>query len=904
MSITTYPPDPADYNNIATAYGNYARNVFPVGQPITLLLWGGNGQVGAQLYEPLPTSWTCYDINGTSWSGTAVFTDSGQTDTHGGDPLYQCTITPPPGKSQFDNGWYRVWFMGSYTNPEAPGQGGEGTFMVVSNDSNFPVISSNTEPTQQDGDIVAATLAAVGPERYQVQDVYNYLSDATTVAAAATASKSTYYAHYASTNRPRPLFLQFPNGSVDCMAIWDDTNSRANGVMASGNLLLVDYDMWDGIWFSIVSGTNVGTVKFQICNTATPSLAGDYIAQYDNLTTWGDIVNAINNDVTSGVSNTYVTAETPNPSGAATTLAITSIRRVGEECAFNIVNLSSSPSWIQLAAGTSSGVKVTISQPKGTVVETYDNLLKWSNVTAAINASSTRVYAFSSTPNATAQQTPQMKIIADSFNGVKSTVALCYPAGVTVYEGPWNEPQGGDHAFVAAQARGFKAAVKAGNASAKVMGPNPVSFNSGSIGWLQSHLADLPANFYDIISVHGYNTTNGDLALSDKMLTNFKAMLSTAGYGSTPIWMTEAGIMTETYGIAHWRRSAHWTALWYLVYEAYGIPKEQQSYFYINSRGFWDFPSFSIADNKFPAPQFMFWRGLSERIYNSTFQSRLTFSGAAADAVLGIVFAEPGVSQTVALVSVGMPTIAVTLAISGVTSVNVYDWAGNRTVQKVGGGQVTILVSDLTTYVVTSAAATISVVDVNGGLDKAGQNLVQASSKTFTETVSYKDGSNSGALSYVGNNLQEVDYTESGDTVLAYRSKGPFPHDVKFTLPSTTTVRRMLIICAPPWQYHSTLRQFHVDTWNGSVWVTQFSYTSPNMSTVSWVSPYIWGTVYETYWDEQWMWDITFSAPVSTTEVRIVVQSGSNGGEVSVETITNFGQGWSEGVNFREIKIY
>lgn len=812
----TYPPDPNDTSNYMLAYGPPFQSMFYLGQPVTLMLFQDNGDESAQTgnQPQLPTSYRCYDIDGNSWTGSIAYSQSSQKD-YLGQKYKQFTVSPPAGRTTFACGWYRLRLYSSYNNPDMPaGASGEGTFMVVNNDTNVTTVPNWDEdswPRYQGSNEILSGLVALGPYRYSIHDIDSDITSQVNDLVANAAIPAKWWVGTAAPNRPRRAFVDFPDGTVDCVAVYD---------------------------------TSVG--------------------------------------------------------GQGTT---------GNQVALNVVSLVANPSWVTITSGTQTGTKkVTVSQPANTVVETYDNLTTWRTVVNAINSNSTRLYAWSNSLDTSAQTVGPVQIITTRFTKVMNAVQTLYPHGYTVFGGPWNEPNGSEGGFVAVQARAFKAAVKLGNPNALVQGPNSESFNSLILPWLDYHFSQLPNGFYDVIGVHGYNTTDGDIALADKMLTAFRTMLANHGYSNTPVWMTEGGFTMNSYGPVHWRRGAHWMAVWYLLYEAYGIPRDQIAYYYPMQFGYWGFPFFTSA-NKYkvflPGPANMFMRGFYERTWNSTFLSRLTFSGTAADMFFGGIWQESGVSKTVILMNTGMPSGQVTLAVSGTTNVQVYDWAGNKTTQAVTAGKVTVQTSDLPTYIMTPVSATISVDDANKGADKYSQNLVQAASISYQETVNYKDNSlPSNALSIIANSKADPDYTQNTDSVAPYRSVGPFPHQIEYKWPASQKVSRVQLFFAPPWQYRGTPKSFRIDTWSGSAWVTQYTFSDDSMTSDIWISPDIWGGMRETWWQEQWIWDIPFANSVTTTAVRLVILEGGYGGEPDSDSVNNMGQGWTLGVTIREIRIF
>lgn len=808
----SYPPRPSAPNYML-AYGPKHHNLYYVGQPITLLLFQVNADESAQPgHQPeMPTSWRCYDIDGNSWTGSITYTNSNEFD-YLGQRFKQFTIAPPAGQSQFQCGWYRVHLFSSYNHPDMPaGASGESTFMVVNHDTNLPDTPNYAEdnwPSYEGSDEILNGLVALGPHRYDIDNVKSPTTEINEILAHAPIV-SKWWTQKAAPNRPRRAFVDFPNGTTDCIAVY------SNGAGGQGT--------------------------------------------------------------------------------------------TGSEAALNCVSLVAGQSWVQISNGTQGGTKkVTVSQPQNTVVETYDNLATWANVVSAINASSTRIRVWSNAPAETAKNVGPVLIETASFNGVVQTVQALYPAGITVFGGPSNEPDWQNAGYTALQSYGFRAAVKAGNPNALVQGPNAVSFNSQVLGWLTSHLSQLPAGFYDIVGIHGYNTTNNDMALTDKMFTAFRQVLSDNGYANKPLWMTEGGMFTSVYGVQHWRRAAHWMALWYLMYEAYGLPRENLAYYYPRSMGYPGFPFYTAANHYkvfLTGPANMFMRGFAERTWNAPFLNRLSFSGPSADMFFGAVWQEPGVSKTVVLINNGMLESQVTLNVSGASTVDVYDWAGNKATQVVTGGKVTVATSDLPVYVVTPASSAVTVSDAGKGLDKLGQNLAQAASKNYQETVNYKDTGSNNLASIISNTV-DPDYTQNTDSVAPYRTKGAFPHEIKFKWTVAQNVSRVLLFFAPPWQYRGTPKRFRIDYWNGSAWVTQYSHNDTAMTSYPWVSPDYWDSLRETWWKEQWVWDVPFTTTVNTIAIRLVIEEGGYGGEPDEVSKTDLGQGWDVGVTIREIKIY
>lgn len=528
---------------------------------------------------------------------------------------------------------------------------------------------------------------------------------------------------------------------------------------------------------------------------------------------------------------------------------------------------------------------------------------QWWGGHGSVNRPRENFCSFTTSTSTTAQQA-----------GVTSAVQRLYPT-IKWFEGPNNEPQDNNVNTVISQMVTFANAVRAGNPNAKVIGPSCVTFNASQTGWLTAFLNGLPPGTIDGLSIHGYNTSNGDLAMTDAALANLRSVLNATGYSNLPVFMTEGcGEFINVYGVVHWRRSAHWIGMRYLLYEAYGIPRERQSFFFPYSVGFWEFPAFMwSADDNADAPILDFLRGLQERTYNSTFTRRLDFGSVGQLLFFGSVYTSP-TDQCVVLMCGGSPSGTVKLHIGTGQTATVYDWIGNSQTQSAdGAGNITVAVNDLATYVSCSLTADISVVDADEGLLSAGANLAMNatfSASTAAASTSYNYNTPVSINTIKNGQFEYGFYFYSANGIhspVQWESTGPPPVWVMGKWTDVQTVGRIVIATAPPWQQQCGLLTFTLATWDGSAWVTQYSFNDTQATSFPFVRPeYSWGSVRATYWKEQCAWDITLPAPVQTNGVLLTVTKTSYGGEPDLASgnMNGIGQGGPTIVGLREFMVF
>lgn len=529
---------------------------------------------------------------------------------------------------------------------------------------------------------------------------------------------------------------------------------------------------------------------------------------------------------------------------------------------------------VTAVAGTSSGTKITVNS------ETYDNLASADAAVTAINAGSALVKAFGGGSLTTMAATA---IGNAYFNGVKSVVTTLYPS-VTRFEGPGNEPP--MNAETAHQMRLFQAAVHAGNASAKAIGPCPVSI-SGIGGTMEPFFAAGGGAWCDEISFHAYNAqTNGDMNLGRNQITAFQALLAKYGQSGKALWQTESThVFTPIFGVYHPRRSRV-PLLMTLQWEQYGLPRERNSPWYDISHGFWSYPSWWENGDGTVNPWAVLYRTLAEETFGQNHSSVMSF-GALGDRVfLGSIYTGASGSTAVMVAQSYMPNCTVTLNVTGTTSpLTLSDGFGNTTSLTVSAGQVVVPLSEIPSYLRLPAGVSVTVARcMDWPTATAGWvSSAAANAPAIAGTIA--------PAQYLVDNSWMFQYSQSptADGV-AYGTT--MPDTVTLTWPTATRTDRVILWCGV-WQNMAGLVDFDVQTSvDGTTWVTQTTVTKTTPSSfVHGSDSNGVGCQRETYWDEQWIFDVKLPAPVTCKAVRLNVRATSYGGEPDSACVTAGGQG-------------
>lgn len=464
--------------------------------------------------------------------------------------------------------------------------------------------------------------------------------------------------------------------------------------------------------------------------------------------------------------------------------------------------------------------------------------------------------------------------------GVTAVVQALYP-DCKYFEGPSNEPNPNDPA-TATKMQAFQAAVHAGNANAKAIGPCPVEVYP-TTAWSGFFEAD-GGDYCDEISFHAYNAvTNGNLNLGRYTLESMNTFLDGYGLSAKPKWQTESvHPMFFPYGIYHPRR-ARVPMLQWLLFEQNGVPRERNNWWYDTSHGFWDYPAWVENGDGSLEPSAVMGRVLAEETWGKPYDSAVDFGPLGNAMYIGNVYRNAAGASTVALMATSyMDGASISLAVTGTAGpVTVVSGFGEQISMPISRGRITIPMTDVPVYVRLPVGASASVYRVNGW-----SPLGNAASISPDATTIEIDGVSRPALA--DNGWLTNSSTGQGS---AWPGNAIAPPSVATLLwPSDRTFERVIIWSGMCWQGYGTLIGFEIETYDGATWTTRKTVTKPTPSWFEFGTD-DWGPACfrETYWDEQWVFDLELDAPVTAQGVRVNITDTSYGGEPL--SAPDFGQG-------------
>lgn len=536
--------------------------------------------------------------------------------------------------------------------------------------------------------------------------------------------------------------------------------------------------------------------------------------------------------------------------------------------------------FIEVTTGSLSGYKCTIRYPDaGTVVETYDNVVDQWALEAAINASSAYVQTFAENILSPVDLPFGPTAIGDVYRqGVIDTVATLYPLGITRFEGPLNEPTMSPSGFGASwphQMRLFQAAVHAGNANAKAIGPCTVNITRSLV---EPFFAAGIGDYLDEISVHDYNNVvNGDINLGRTQIEDFLDVLEEYGQSAKLVWQTEANHVKaqDIFGVYHPRRTRVLMART-LLWEQYGVPFERNPYWYDWSVGFWSYAAFmwmNYSGDKSTNPAGVTLCVLAQETYGKNFHHRIDFGAISANNIfVGNVYGSADTGSVAAIVAGSyIPDASVTLTVTGSAGpITVVSGLGEETSVALTSGRITVAVEDIPTYIRLPAGANMSVYSVNDWGPTPNPNV----------TVLKKSASIGGVdRGGIADGLFMQEYVGGTNSVGIYHSSNELPDAATVMFYDTMTVDRVIIWNGPCWQEMPGLLDYDIDTWNGSTWTTRKTVTKNADSFQHGADFRNTGTERETFWDEQWIEDVTLDTPIACDGIRVYVREASYGGE-------------------------
>ncbi len=512
-----------------------------------------------------------------------------------------------------------------------------------------------------------------------------------------------------------------------------------------------------------------------------------------------------------------------------------------------------------------------------------------------------RPASFIAFPNGTKGKSEGVKKIVEHFQHL-----------VEYYE-PRNEPNFGatPQEFVKDELIPFHDAVKGVDRRLKVLSPGTVSIDPGLWPWLDGFFAAGGGKHIDAFSFHAYNCCNGDLWLIRESMNSLHAMLKRHGLEHIEKWQTEQGYFAAVYGSYQPRLQGRWTMLQMMAYEQYGIPKEHNYYFYDESHGFWDVPTWwenGRGGSLNPAGALM--RVWSEEIYGTRFKKAFDF-GDANDIYVGNLFEGPG-KRVATMMSAGDTEGRVRIKLArnnGNTSgrLRLVSAFGVESHVPVTNGVAEIPVPELPVYLPLTAGETLTVIPERWGKNLALQTGVTARASG--------NGAQTAAAASVdiakihNGQLENWYWSQLPGSAPWGESVKKFPVTVELTLPAPAHIGRVVLFCAPPWQWQGTLLNFDLQVRGkgGARWTT-VGRVREDPKTFGVYTPLTRCTV-DSFFSDRWIFQFALDharlKSARFDSLRLLIHNCTWGGGATGLVAQAGGQCWkSPTFAIREIRVY
>lgn len=459
-------------------------------------------------------------------------------------------------------------------------------------------------------------------------------------------------------------------------------------------------------------------------------------------------------------------------------------------------------------------------------------------------------------------------------NAGVTAVVNATEADVRYYEAH-NEPNAQGAATWLPKQQAFYNAVKAADATAKVIGPCPVEIagpsSSGSFAFLDDFFALGGADYIDELSFHDYNSHWGDLILGRQVYDRLDTLLAKHGIRDIPKWMTEWGAGYTNNGVYQPHLGARMVMLALQLWEQYGIPKERISYFYDDNHGFYSVPTWWKQWEITFHPLAALARVWSEELMGKHFARRYGFGNVADNWTIGSRFDAADGSSVAVFSSCGRTDQQLTLNVTGAASVVVVTPFGVESTVAVVSNQITVtLRNGIPTYVRLPVGAKLYPV-----AEQYGPNL--ALNKTFIPA-----GSGAGASKVTDGVLRSWYLTQTGDALYGNDAcftddNTTFPQYHRLDFGTPTTVDTSVVMCPPPYSFNGSLVDFDLEFFNGDAWQHLATITEDPMTLVEPTDQNLTACQVESFWSERCVFVQTFS-PITTTGLRLLVRDASRGG--------------------------
>jgi CARDB/Fibronectin type III domain len=356
---------------------------------------------------------------------------------------------------------------------------------------------------------------------------------------------------------------------------------------------------------------------------------------------------------------------------------------------------------------------------------------------------------------------------------------------------PCNEPESGGWpiADTITYWQACATAILAADSTAKLAGwTSEGLFNAAPLSNLSTFLADCGTQLSAFSNhMEASDQNNGDFLLLRNICQRMQNQFTASGFPHMDYWNTETGIEGGQYGVLQPRREARQRIFLRWVMESFGWSSQKQYDFEVfDHQGSGNLPynglPMYLVDKMEGTENGNMRMGawavhcFNEALWGTSCSptnkpALLNFgpTGSVGDSLFMGTHYTSASGDRVVLGSNGIPNSTVTLAVSCTGPITYYNGMGVPFTTTVSGGQITVPLDDLLTYVYLPASTTVSVVDTD-------QGVVAASSKTnlaLTATVVNEAstavplvhdgnwGKNNSALIPTGTGLSTAPYSDT-----------------------------------------------------------------------------------------------------------------------------------------------
>jgi len=452
-------------------------------------------------------------------------------------------------------------------------------------------------------------------------------------------------------------------------------------------------------------------------------------------------------------------------------------------------------------------------------------------------------------------------------------------------------------AFVNNELRPFYETVKSVDPSLKVLGPGVVTIGPAMHGWLEGFFAAGGASYLDGFSFHAYNNVNGDPELIRRSMDYLNDLLARHNATHLERWQTEQGYFAAIFGPYQPRLQARWSMLQMLMFEQYGLPKEQNHLWYDKSGGFWaESRWWENADGSLN-PVVPLMRVWSEELFGKTFTRRFDFGPAGNKLFVGTEFQGAG-KKVAAFLTAGSTDGAIELNVSGDAAVRVVSSFGETRSVPVQAGRVTLPITELPTYV--EFTGTLEVTPFNAGTNFARlPGTTAAASGSGVHPI--QAGTPNSLSKIINGELENWYWTQESSARVWMDDTPQFPAWVEVNLPSAQTIDTVIVYAGVPWQWDGSLLDYDLQYQQGGQWITLATVNEPP-ATFRAYTPTNWTTI-DSFYSDRCVFRHTF-APVTAQKIRLFVRNATVGGGATPQLAAAGGQTGAHKISLREIEVY